>query len=206
MHQRAIFLSALCLVAADGRAQDLDPVVHAETLQAVQSAAPRLSRIALSTGVELEYLEQGSRDGDPIVFLHGYTDSYRSFDQNLPTFPRNARVYALSQRGHGNSSKPESGFTPADFAADVIAFMDAKGLSRATLVGHSMGSLIAHKVAAEHPDRVEKLVLIGSGPTIAGNPTGLYLAEVVSTLTDPVDPDFVREFQASTFALPIAPG
>ena len=172
----------------------------------MQSAAPRLSRIALPTGVELEYLEQGSRNGEVVVFLHGYTDSYRAFDLNLPTFPRDKKVYALTQRGHGDSSKPATGYAPADFAADVIAFLDAKGIARATLVGHSMGSLVAHKVAAEHPNRVEKLVLIGSGPTVAGNPTALYLEEVVNTLTDPVDPDFVREFQASTFALPIPPG
>ncbi|HTV21071.1 MAG TPA: alpha/beta fold hydrolase, partial [Polyangiaceae bacterium] len=70
-------------------------------------AAPSLHRVQLSTGVELEYLEQGAPNGTPVVFLHGFTDSHRSFDRNLPSFPRRFHVFALDQRGHGNSSKPE---------------------------------------------------------------------------------------------------
>lgn len=167
------------------------------------SAAPRVSRVALSTGVELEVYSQGSANGTPILFLHGYTDTWHSFDLIYQQLPRSYRVYALTQRGHGNSSKPSSGYEQSDFVADVIAFMDAKGIARAHIVGHSMGSLIAHKFAAEHPDRVRKLVLVGSGPTTAGNPVVDWLLGEVANLTDPVDPQFVTEFQSSTFFRPV---
>jgi pimeloyl-ACP methyl ester carboxylesterase len=162
-------------------------------------------RVALSTGVTLSYLEQGRRHGDPVIFLHGYSDSHRSFDLNLPILSRRYHVYALDQRGHGDSSKPACCYAQADFANDVVAFMDALHIHKATLVGHSMGALIAHKVASEAPSRVEKLVLVGAGPTLAGNPVALSFEPIVDSLVDPVDPTFVREFQASTFYRPIPP-
>lgn len=160
-------------------------------------------RIQLSTGVELEYLEQGAPNGIPVVFLHGFTDSHRSFDRNLPRLPRRFHVFALDQRGHGNSSKPACCYTQADFAADVAAFLDAVGLERASVVGHSMGSFIALEFALDYPERLDRLVLIGSAPTLVGNPTVLDFQSVVDTLADPIDPAFVREFQASTFFRPV---
>ena len=166
-------------------------------------AAPCLKRVALATGVELEYLEQGSARGQPVIFIHGFTDSHHSFDRNLPIFPRSFHVFALDLRGHGDSSKPPCCYSQADFAGDVVAFMDALGLSRASLVGHSMGSFVAHRVAVDFPERLDKLVLIGSAPTLAGNPVALDFETTVDTLTDPIDPEFVREFQSSTFFRPI---
>src|SRR5262245_28061969 len=129
--------SSLCLalLASSGcgadasdatEATDATPetAVRDQTLQSgggrhPEREAASLRRVALSTGVELEYLEQGSPNGIPVVFLHGFTDSHRSFDRNLPSFPRRFHVFALDQRGHGNSSKPECCYAQADFAADV---------------------------------------------------------------------------------------
>ena len=167
------------------------------------SAAPRIREVALSTGVTLSYLEQGAKHGEVFIFLHGYTDSHRSFDLTLPRLPRRIHAYALDQRGHGDSSKPACCYTQGDFAGDVIAFMNALGIPKATLVGHSMGSFIAHKVAVDHPSRVHELVLVGSAPPGVGNPVGLELKSIVDTIEDPIDPEFVRAFQAGTFYRPI---
>ncbi len=169
------------------------------------SAAFREGTVTLASGLQLHYIEQGRKDGPVLVLLHGYTDSYRSFELALPLLPRDFRVYALDQRGHGDSSRPECCYSQSDFAADAVAFLDALGLQRATFVGHSMGSFIAQQVALEYPERVEALVLIGSAPTVHGNPVALELQSAVDTLSDPIDPDFVREFQASTFVRPIPP-
>jgi non-heme chloroperoxidase len=182
---------------------DGDSSVEAESTEV---ATPTIHSIALSTGVTLQYLEQGRANGDPVIFLHGYTDSHHSFDLNLPRLPRKYHAYALDQRGHGGSSKPACCYAPSDFSGDVIAFMNQLGIAQATLVGHSMGSFIAHKVAADHPNRVCKLVLIGSATTVAGNPGALELQSIVDTLVDPIDPEFVRAFQASTFFSPIPEG
>jgi non-heme chloroperoxidase len=162
--------------------------------------------VELPTGVRMHYVERGRNNnrGKVVIFLHGYTDSWRSFERNLPLLPDKYRVYALDQRGHGDSSKPECCYRAQDFADDLAAFMDALRIVKATIVGHSMGSLNAHKFAVEYPDRVERLVLVGSATTLAGNPNVVYLyEEAVRHMADPLVPDwvpFVRDFQSSTFA------
>lgn len=175
----------------------------ARTDALAEQSAPREGSVRLSTGVELRYVEQGRRDGPVVVFLHGYTDSHHTWDLNLPHLPRRFHAYALDQRGHGDSSRPECCYSQPDFAADVVAFLDAMGVQRATLVGHSMGSFIARQVALEYPERVEALVLVGSAPTVAGNEVALWLKSAVDAQPDPVDPAFIHEFQASTFYRPI---
>jgi pimeloyl-ACP methyl ester carboxylesterase len=160
-------------------------------------------RVTLNTGINMHYVERGHANGHVIIFLHGYTDSWRSFERNLPLISDKFHLYALDQRGHGDSSRPACCYTQADFSADVLAFMDALNIRKATIVGHSMGSFIAHKFAVENPQRVKRLVLIGSAPTMAGNEVVAGLNDFVQTLEDPVDPQFVRDFQASTYANPI---
>jgi pimeloyl-ACP methyl ester carboxylesterase len=91
----------------------------------------------------------------------------------------------------------------ADLAADVIAFMDVKGIERATVVGHSMGSFVAQQVVAAAPERVARLVLIAS-TTTPRNVVGISdLARAVDSLVDPVPPEFAREFQVSTIYHPV---
>lgn len=161
--------------------------------------------VRLSTGIDMHYVEKGQGNGHVLIFLHGYTDSWRSFERNLPLISKQFHVYALDQRGHGDSSRPACCYTQDDFVADVAAFMDALKIKRATIIGHSMGSFVAHQFAIEYPKRAERLVLIGSAPTSFGNEVVLGLNEVVQQLEDPIDPAFVRDFQAGTFYRPIPP-
>jgi non-heme chloroperoxidase len=207
----SVWFSTACGQASDDASGDFDAALTSRALSG--GSAPtsdkhggeELQSVTLSTGIEMAFVEQGSRRGIPVVLVHGYTDSHHSFDRNLPLLPRRFHVFAIDQRGHGDSSKPACCYTQADFASDIPAFLDAVGLRSATLVGHSMGSFIAQKVALDFPERVDRLVLIGTAPTIAGNPVALGLEGAVDALTDPVDPVFVRDFQASTFFRPIPP-
>lgn len=164
-----------------------------------QAAAPKwgLGAVVLSTGVTLNYLEQGDPQGEPVILLHGYTDSWNTYALVLPLLSPAYHVFALDQRGHGESSKTADDFTVESFVADVVAFMDAQGIAKATVVGHSLGSMVAQLVAIQHPARVERLVLVGS-MTVCGNPGVLEFNAAVQTLTDPIDPAFVRDFQTST--------
>lgn len=164
--------------------------------------ALRFADAHLKTGVRLRYAEQGDPAGHPLILLHGYTDSWFSFSRVLPLLGANHRIYALALRGHGDSDCPAGGYTMPDFAADVLAFMDAKNLKRATIVGHSMGSFIAQQVALDAPQRVERLVLIGSATT-SRNKVVLELQQAVNRLNDPVPAKFAREFQASTVYQPL---
>ena len=162
------------------------------------------NRVQLSTGVRMEYVEQGSADGLPLILLHGVTDSWHSFERVLPLLPKGLHVFALSQRGHGDSSRPESGYLLSDMSRDVAAFLDAVGPGTAVIVGHSMGSMVAQRFVIEHPERVSALVLMGAFATLYRDP-GLtdYYRSGIEPLTDPIDPAFARDWQLSTLARPI---
>jgi non-heme chloroperoxidase len=161
---------------------------------------------ALSTGVQLPYVEQGDPAGVPVILLHGSSDSWRSWELLLPNLSDSLHAYALTQRGHGDADRPEDGYRPEDQAADLAAFMDAVGLAAAVIVGHSAGSYVARRFALEHPERTLGLVLIGAFRAFHDNPGVLELWEEVKQLTDPVDHRFVREFQASCAVRPLPDG
>jgi alpha-beta hydrolase superfamily lysophospholipase len=82
----------------------------------------------LRTGVTLHYAEQGDPTGEAIISLHGYSDSWYSFSRVLRLLSTEYHAFALTQRGHGDSDKPQCCYTPGDFAADVEAFMEAVGI------------------------------------------------------------------------------
>ena len=136
------------------------------------AAAAEAQAVTLPNGVTLPYVEQGPAPGTPVVFLHGVTDSWHSFEHVLPHLPRALRAIALTQRGHGDASRPDGGYHYADMAADVAAFMDALRHPEAVVVGHSMGGLIAQRFAADYPARTRGLVLIGSFHTLARSSGG----------------------------------
>ncbi len=157
----------------------------------------------LSTGVRLHYAERGARGGEAIIFLHGYSDSWFSFSRVLPLLSPEYHAFTLTERGHGDSDKPECCYTLEDFAADVDAFMDAVGVEEATLVGSSGGGFMAQRVAVSYPHRVSRLVLMATAAEGSAFGDLSELGEAVRTLEDPVPPEFVREFQQSTIIEPV---
>jgi len=100
---------------------------------------PRFVTTRLAAGPRLRYAEQGDRTGEAIIFLHGYTDSWYSFSRVLPMLSPEYHAFAIDERGHGESERPECCYTVDDFAADVDASMDAVGIEEATVIGHSGG-------------------------------------------------------------------
>jgi non-heme chloroperoxidase len=156
----------------------------------------------------MSWRESGDPSGLPVLCLHGYGDSLRSFERMTPHLPARLRVLAVSHRGHGDSPRPErdEDYTVGHFAEDAIAFLDAMKIDRAVIVGHSMGSFVAQRIAIDAPDRLIGLVLIGSFVTLNGH-AGIeeMWQDVVRHMEDPVDPDFIREFQTGTIAMPVDP-
>ena len=152
-------------------------------------------RIAVRDGVTVPYVEQGDPSGVPVVLLHGYSDSWRSYELLLAELPDTVHAFAPTQRGHGDADKPATGYRPQDYAGDVLAFMDAVGLDAAVVAGHSGGSYAAQRLAIDHPERTLGVVLIGAFVSMRDDLAELW--DAVSELTDPIDPAFVREFQES---------
>lgn len=160
-----------------------------------------VAQARLSTGVGLRYVEQGTGP-ETILLLHGWPDSWYSYSPVLSGLAARGRVFAIDQRGFGESDRPASGYAIDDFAADAAAFLDAVGVEAAAVVGHSMGSFVARRVAQLHPGRVRRLVLIGAAVS-ADNPVLREVADAVRDLPDLVPADFAREFAASTLHAPI---
>ena len=161
--------------------------------------------VSLSTGVRMEYVEQGPAGGVPIVFLHGVTDSWHSFEGVLPLVPPTFHAFALSQRGHGDSSRPEHGYRFTDLSNDLLAFMDATRLPQAILVGHSIGSSVAQRFAIDHTDRVLGVALIGAFANYDDPGLADFVSSSILPQTDPIAAAFAREWQRSTLAQPMAP-
>ena len=162
-----------------------------------QPTDAEFATIYLATGPRLHCAEQGDREGEAIVFLHAYADSWFSYARVLPLLSRSYRAFAPDQRGHGDSDKPECCYAADDYVADVDALMEAVGIEEATLVGDSSGGLIAQRVALEYPHRVSRLVLIGSPTTLVNNEAAIGWSESLRALEDPIPPEFVRELLES---------
>ena len=155
-------------------------------------------RARLDTGVSLPYVVQGDADGVPVVLLHAYADSWRSFEIVLGHLPAWIRALAPTQRGHGDADKPAGGYTPAGMAADLEALMDVAGVGAAVLVASSSAGFTARHLAARRPERTLGVVFVGCPHALAGNPGVERMRSGIAALEDPVDPGFVREFVAGT--------
>jgi pimeloyl-ACP methyl ester carboxylesterase len=102
---------------------------------------PRVRRVGLATGVSVPYVSVGPADAAPVVLLHAWGESRRSFDRLLPLLPRTIHAVAMDLRGHGDADKPATGYSLAEVAADVAAFMDAAGVPSAVLLGSSSAGM-----------------------------------------------------------------
>lgn len=173
------------------------------SFQNTMAGLQTINSIQLSTGVELEYMEQGDASGIPVVLLHGYTDSRHSFEIVLPYLPETIHAFALTQRGHGNSSKPKSNYHPRDFAADVAAFIKETKTGKAVIVGHSMGGVVAQQFALDYPELTKAIVIISSDAAFKDNPGLPEFRQEVLKLSDPVDYAFAESFQKGTIARPV---
>lgn len=112
----------------------------------------------LSTGVRLPYVSVGPSSATPVLLLHAWGETRRSFDRLMPMLTGRVHAVAVDQRGHGDADKPKAGYDLASLAQDIVAFMDAVGIPSAVLLGSSSGGYVAQQVAALTPHRVAGLV------------------------------------------------
>jgi len=125
---------------------------------------PEIGATADANGIKTNYLEAGA--GDPVVLIHGSgpgVTSYANWRLVLPALAENFRVLAPDMVGFGFSERPaNTEYGIQTWADQVVGLMDTLELLKAHLVGNSFGGAIALRIAAQHPDRVGKLVLMGS--------------------------------------------
>ncbi|MBS5650071.1 MAG: alpha/beta hydrolase [Clostridiales bacterium] len=157
--------------------------------------------VDLATGITMSYVEMGVEDGPALILQHGMTDNSRSWSLVAHFFAEAGyHVYMLDLRGHGYSDKPNTGmYTIIDFSNDIAAFMDAKGIENADLVGHSLGSMTMQAFMMNYPDRCDHVVLVASSP-VNSTAVGTDMYDYMLTLNKDEHPD--DEFMAGWYTNP----
>jgi pimeloyl-ACP methyl ester carboxylesterase len=155
------------------------------------------TKVALSDGEELAYIDAGARDAPPLVLIHGYTDSARDWAPIAPLLASRFRLIIVDLRGHGASSKPDCCYTRFDFAYDIKLLLESLSIGSAHFAGHSLGSIVAQTYAELWPESTRRLILISSSGTSFGpeeppgsaKPLAQSWLAPLATLEDPIDPD-----------------
>jgi pimeloyl-ACP methyl ester carboxylesterase len=98
-------------------------------------------------------------DGPPLLLVHGWPETWYAWRMVMPALARDFEVIAVDQRGIGLSDKPADGYDSGTIAGDLVALMDALGHRRFAMYGTDTGMPIAYALAADHPDRLDRLVV-----------------------------------------------
>jgi pimeloyl-ACP methyl ester carboxylesterase len=112
-------------------------------------------------------------EGPPLLLVHGWPESWYAWRMLMPALARDFEVIAVDQRGMGLSDKPADGYDTGTQAGDLVAVMDALGHERFAVVGHDTGFAISYALAADHPERVDRVGLLeipGSPGTVTAPP------------------------------------
>lgn len=146
----AFFVAALVLYTPD---------LPRAALEAKYGVAPQ--DYVSAAGMRLHVVDSGPRQAPAVILLHGFGSSVLTFDAWAARLSADHRVIRYDLPGFGlTGPDPTGDYSEARGLAVLAAIMDALGVARASLVGHSMGGKLAWQFAAAHPDRVDKLVLI----------------------------------------------
>jgi pimeloyl-ACP methyl ester carboxylesterase len=120
-------------------------------------------------------------DGPPLLLVHGWPENWYAWRMAMPALARDFEVIAVDQRGIGKTDKPLDGYDSATLANDLAALMDALGHQRFAAVGHDVGHFISYALAADHPDRVDRVALLEvPGPPGALPSPPLFLPEPIN--------------------------
>lgn len=109
------------------------------------------------------YYEDHNPDREEVLFfIHGLGSSSKDWEMQVPFFQTDYRLILLDLRGHGNSDKPEGPYSMDQFSEDIVAFMEKLQIPNATIVGISLGGMVAFELVNKRPDLVKNLIIVNS--------------------------------------------
>jgi len=117
-------------------------------------------------GIDLYYETYGK--GEPLMLLHGWTQSSQFWSEYIPAYAEHFTVYAIDLRGHGKTSELTEDFTIKKASEDVLALLDHLQLKKVKAIGLSYGGLTLLQLASMHPERLESMILIGASHSYDG--------------------------------------
>ncbi|WP_218023260.1 alpha/beta fold hydrolase [Nocardia altamirensis] len=132
-----------------------------------QTAAAAGERIVQLPDGDVHVVEDGPAGAPALLLIHGYASSVDWWDSIVPALAEHYRVIRLDLLGHGSSAKPTAGYDMPSQARRAAAVLDKLGVTKAAVIGHSMGGLVATSLAEQRPDLVTALTLIDSPPNPA---------------------------------------
>jgi pimeloyl-ACP methyl ester carboxylesterase len=124
----------------------------------------RQEKLQLSTGITMNVALAGPEDAPPVILLHGFPESHRTWRELAPLLSGKLRLVMPDQRGFGDSDRPQEvgAYATETLLADLFALADALGIDRFALVGHDWGGAIAWAAAIKGDPRVERLAIVNS--------------------------------------------
>jgi pimeloyl-ACP methyl ester carboxylesterase len=162
---------------------------------AAASPLPPKAGFVQANGIRLQYLDWGG-SGDPILFLPGFNDTAHVYDHFAPRFTDRFHVVGLTRRGVGESDKPKDGYDTSTRVEDIRQFLDAVGITRVILIGHSMVGDELTLFATRYPQRTVKLVYYDAA--FDRTPEGW-----IAGLTDPTNkPGMMQRMRVEALGLP----
>ena len=124
----------------------------------------------IDTGDLRQHVVTGG-DGPPLLLVHGWPQTWYAWRLVMPGLARDFSVVVPDQRGTGLSGKPDDGYDTATLAGDLAALMDALGHERFAVAGHDTGMWIGYALAADHPDRIDRLAVAEAAmPGVSASP------------------------------------
>lgn len=127
----------------------------------------KIPKMVHVNGIEMHYEVYGK--GEPLLLLHGWTQSLQFWSDFIPAYAKHFRVYAIDLRGHGRTSSLTDDFTIKKTSEDILALLEKLRIKKAKAIGLSFGGLTLLELAASQPEKLESMILIGVSQSYDGS-------------------------------------
>jgi N-formylmaleamate deformylase len=125
----------------------------------MESSEQRREQACSVNGINIHVCRMGDTGKPPVLMIHGIYDEWESWEPVVDQFMEEYRLVIVDLRGHGRSDKPDQGYTPTDYAADMAGVIETLELAPVPVIGHSLGAVTTAFLAADYPERVKACVL-----------------------------------------------